>query len=79
MKKSHIATKSQQNHNLVCLWFWFEKVGIGSDPPSLGQNSNSGRKFVLNASLTILQILPDTPGPKSFWLTRSLTFLKRTA
>ena len=28
----HISTKSQQNHPFVWLWFWIEKVGIGSDP-----------------------------------------------
>ena len=28
----HIAAKSQQNHLFVWLWFWFEKVEIGTDP-----------------------------------------------
>ena len=58
----HIATKSP---TFVWLWFWFEKVVIGSDPTQGWQpppqkkrkkieeerNPNFGQKFVLKAPL----------------------------
>ena len=32
-------TKSQQNHRFVWLWFWFQKVGIGSEPSQVPRPS----------------------------------------
>ena len=56
MKESHFLGEKNGTGNppyfdKMTMWFWFKKVGIGSDhPPLLEQNPKYDRKFFLRAS-----------------------------